>query len=124
MEAYKKAVIINEFQDWLRDNGFAYEKEVDFRNIMNTDRKFRADYELFSIKRGKKHRLYIIVEINGGQWISGRHTRGGKCYENDLKKLNIASVNGYYILQYTYEMLARNEYIEDFLKIKQQIQTF
>ena len=69
---------------------------------MDTDRKFRADYLLLKDK--------IIIEINGGQYINGRHNRGGIGYENDLTKLNIAQKNGFKIYQFTYEMINRREY--------------
>ena len=45
------------------------------------------------------------------------HNRGGKGYENDLQKINLAQRNGYTVFQYTYEMLQRREYIEDFKHI-------
>ena len=79
------------------------QQEVVFSSIMPTKRKFRADYYLPN-KR-------IIIEVNGGQYLQGRHNRGGKGYENDLFKLNLAQQNGFKVYQFTYEMLARNEHI-------------
>jgi very-short-patch-repair endonuclease len=78
------------------------EEEVVFNKVMNTKRRFRADYMIHDIK--------VIIEINGGQWIRGRHNRAGKGYENDLTKLNLAQYNDYKIYQFTYEMLKRSEY--------------
>ena len=77
---------------------------------MDPDRRFRADYLL------TLNDMQIIVEINGGHWISGRHNRG-KGYENDLVKSNLAQVNGYYFLQYTYGQLKERLYIADITKI-------
>jgi hypothetical protein len=51
-----------------------------------------------------------MVEINGGQWIRGRHNRGGEGYEEDLTKLNLAQSFGFKVYQFTYEMLERQEY--------------
>ena len=82
------------------------QKEKTFNKIMPTKRLFRCDYLLPNLK--------IIVEVNGGQWNNGRHNRGGKGYENDLMKLNIAQKNGYKVYQFTYEMLIRMEY-RDFI---------
>jgi len=73
---------------------------------MKTTRRFRADY---CIKN-----KFIVIEVNGGQFTGGRHNRGGKGYENDLTKGNIASLNGWVYLQYTYQMLKRDEHILDF----------
>ena len=79
-------------------------QEVVFSSFMNTKRKFRADFLCPTLK--------IIWEINGGQYLNGRHNRGGVGYENDLTKLNMAQVNGYKILQFTYQMLSRGEHLE------------
>jgi len=84
-------------------------KEAVFSKIMPTKRKFRADYYLPAQK--------IILEVNGGQFSDGRHTRGGKGYENDLVKSNLASLNGFFYLQYTYQMLATGTYKNDILLI-------
>lgn len=80
-------------------------KEVVFNKIMDTKRRFRADYLLND---------NIIVEINGGQWVNGRHNRGGKGYGNDLTKSNIANFNDFKYFQFTYEMLKSLEY-ENFI---------
>ena len=68
---------------------------------MPTNRRFRADYYLPNLK--------TIIEVNGGQYINGRHNRGGVGYENDLTKLNLAQRHGFKIYQFTYEMIKRGE---------------
>jgi very-short-patch-repair endonuclease len=78
-------------------------QEVVFSHFMPTNRKFRADFLCPGLK--------MIIEINGGQYNSGRHTRGGKGYETDLTKLNLAQMNGYKIIQFTYQMLQRGEHL-------------
>ncbi len=42
----------------------------------------------------------VIIEINGGVWIGGRHTSGSG-FVKDMEKLNAAAILGYRILQYT-----------------------
>jgi very-short-patch-repair endonuclease len=42
----------------------------------------------------------LAVEIEGGTWSGGRHTRG-KGYESDLEKYNTAQLMGYTVLRYT-----------------------
>ena len=81
------------------------QQEVVFNTIMNTKRRFRADYLCPNLK--------LIIELNGGQWVNGRHNRGGKGYENDLTKLNLAQRNGFQVWQYTYEMISRGELKKD-----------
>ena len=76
-------------------------KEAVFKDIMPTKRRFRADYYLPNLK--------TIIEVNGGQYINGRHNRGGAGYENDLTKLNLAQRHGFKIYQFTYEMIKRGE---------------
>lgn len=48
----------------------------------------------------------VAVEIMGGTWTQGRHTRGGG-YEADCEKLNAATLAGWRVLSYTYPMLER-----------------
>lgn len=82
-----------------------YLKKIDtvqLEAVLVPGRRFRADYCLPNKK--------IVVEINGGQWINGRHNRGGKGYEDDLQKLNLLQAQGYKVYQFTYEMLLRQEY--------------
>ena len=98
MNKLQRQLVIKEFENYLN----TFEKEVVFNKIMPTKRRFRADYLL----RAKR----IIIEINGGQYINGRHNRGGKGYENDLTKLNLAQKNGFIVYQFTYEMLMSQEY--------------
>ena len=105
MTAAQRKKLLQEFEQHLRNCGYEFEKEVMFNTIMDTKRRFRADYFIPP---------YWIVEINGGQWVNGRHNRGGAGYENDLRKINIAQSNGIYVFQFTYEMLAKQEY-KDFI---------
>lgn len=104
MDKLERQLVIIEFEKHLKSEYGEFRKEVLFNKIMNTKRQFRADYFLPEYN--------IIIEINGGQWNNGRHNRGGKGYENDLTKLNLAQKHGYAIYQFTYEMLLRMEYKE------------
>lgn len=42
----------------------------------------------------------VAVEIDGGTWSGGRHTRG-KGFEGDCEKLNTAAVEGWCVLRFT-----------------------
>ena len=70
----------------------------EYRFIPN--RKFRADFAW------PKHR--ILLEVNGGVWIGGRHTRG-KGYERDLEKMNLAQDNDWKIFQFTPQQFKNGE---------------
>jgi len=98
-------LLLKEFEQFLSKNNLQFSKEVVFSNIMPTKRQFRADYFILKMR--------IIIEINGGQYMTGRHNRGGKGYENDLVKSNLANINGFYYLQYTYQQLSKQLYVKD-----------
>lgn len=46
----------------------------------------------------------VAVELEGGVYSGGRHTRG-KGFETDCEKYNLAILNGWYVLRYTTNML-------------------
>ena len=54
----------------------------------------------------------VLVEINGGQWTGGRHTRPGAGYEGDLRKANAAAAAGWTVLAFTPGMVERGEAVE------------
>lgn len=60
-------------------------------------RKWRADYAIPSES--------LLIEIEGGVWTRGRHTRG-KGYIKDLEKYNAAVLLGYLLLRYTPQQTA------------------
>ena len=94
-------ILLRVLKDYLSRFGQVH-TEVVFSKIMPTKRRFRADFFL---------EPNVIVEVNGGQWVGGRHNRGGS-YEKDLEKMNLAQANGFMYFQYTYEMLRRGAYNE------------
>jgi hypothetical protein len=59
-------------------------------------RKWRADY-CWPIHK-------VIVEIEGGAWSQGRHTRGAG-FVADMAKYNQAALLGYAVLRYTPQQL-------------------
>lgn len=46
----------------------------------------------------------IAVEIEGGNWTGGRHTRGSG-FEMDCKKYNLAALRGWKVFRFTSGML-------------------
>lgn len=43
----------------------------------------------------------LAVELQGGQWTLGRHTRGGNEYRDELEKHRAAAIQGWLVLCYT-----------------------
>jgi very-short-patch-repair endonuclease len=68
--------------------------EREYRFMPN--RRFRFDRAWPSIK--------LAVELEGGIWIRGRHTRPAG-YEADCEKYNLAVCNGWRVLRFTGKML-------------------
>jgi len=57
-----------------------------------TNRKFRFDFANLENK--------IAIEIEGGIYTNGRHTRGSG-FLKDMEKYNLAVLNGWKLLRYT-----------------------
>ena len=72
----------------LRVLKISFEQEYKF----HPKRKWRADFHIV----GKM----ILVEVEGGIWSNGRHTRG-KGYIGDMEKYNAAVVMGYQVLRFS-----------------------
>ena len=103
MNKLEKIAVYNEFLVYLRAKFGKVYTEVNYSEIMPTKRRFRTDFLV---------RPNILIEINGGQFINGRHNRGGNGYENDLVKGNLAQKFGYKFYQFTYEMLKDRKYLD------------
>jgi hypothetical protein len=67
---------------------FTIETEYKFHST----RKWRFDYAIPEYK--------IAIEIEGGMWINGRHTRGSGAI-GDLEKYNQAVLLGWRLLRFT-----------------------
>lgn len=64
-----------------------FEQEYKF----HPDRKWRADFFITGTN--------ILIEVEGGVWSGGRHTRG-KGYLGDMEKYNAAAVMGFKVLRF------------------------
>ena len=49
----------------------------------------------------------VAVELEGGTWIKGAHTRGNH-YRSDCEKYNFAQISGWKVLRFTGDMLEEN----------------
>lgn len=80
--------------NWRALGGPALKAEYRF----NDRRKWRFDFAC------PTHRL--AVEVEGGQWTGGRHTRGGG-FQADCEKYNAATLAGWRVFRFTGPMLKR-----------------
>ncbi|WP_025094579.1 hypothetical protein [Acinetobacter soli] len=71
----------------LRGCKINFEQEYKF----HPDRKWRADFFITGTN--------ILIEVEGGIWSGGRHTRG-KGYLGDMEKYNAAAILGFKVLRF------------------------
>ncbi|WP_151833584.1 DUF559 domain-containing protein [Acinetobacter ursingii] len=76
----------------LRVLKIGFEQEYKF----HPERKWRADFLITGTK--------ILVEVEGGIWSGGRHTRG-KGFIADMEKYNAAAVMGFKVLRFSTEQV-------------------
>ena len=88
----------------LRALNIEFDQEFKF----HPSRMWRADFHL----KGKK----ILVEVEGGIWSNGRHTRG-KGYLGDLEKYNAATMMGYQVIRFSTEQVKSGSAIEQIFKL-------
>ncbi len=76
----------------LRACRISFEQEYKF----HPKRKWRADFLITGTR--------ILIEVEGGVWSGGRHTRG-KGYIGDMEKYNSASMMGFTVLRFCTEQV-------------------
>jgi very-short-patch-repair endonuclease len=86
------------FKKHLRELNLCWQSEVKFHQL----RKWQFDFVLG--QDGEP--LHIAVEIEGGIWAAGRHTRGAG-YQKDLDKYNAATIRGWRVLRFSTEDIMR-----------------
>ena len=79
-----------------KQTGYSFEPEYKFCKT----RKWRFDYANFDLK--------VAIEIEGGAYTNGRHTRG-KGFINDMEKYNMAVELGWVVLRYTPDQMYKAE---------------
>lgn len=83
----------------LRAHNIAFTTEFKFCS----SRKWRSDFYVTSTQ--------ILIEVEGGTWSGGRHTRG-KGYEQDCEKYSWAAANGWTVLRFTTGQIKSGQAIE------------
>jgi very-short-patch-repair endonuclease len=87
----------------LAQAGIPFEREAKFY----ANRRWRAD---FLLPRN------IIIEVEGGAWVGGRHVTGSG-FARDMEKYNKAAELGYTVLRYTPAMIEDGSAIEQIRRI-------
>lgn len=91
------------------------EPEEEYR--FSSDRRYRFDFAWPHIA--------MAVEVEGGIWTNGRHTRGTG-YKDDCKKYNYAQSRGWMVLRYPGDMVESGEALEqitELIRIREQTPT-
>lgn len=81
-----------------------FEQEFKF----HPERKWKADFHLIDKK--------ILVEVEGGIWSGGRHTRG-KGYLGDLEKYNAATMMGFQVIRFSTDQVKSGHAIQQIEKM-------
>lgn len=84
--------------------GVEVEKEYKF----HLKRRWRFDYAIPAFK--------IALEVEGGVWTSGRHTRGGG-FIGDMEKYNTATCLGWRIVRCTPDQLLTTDTLQMIKKL-------
>ena len=85
----------------LRAHNIPFEREYRF----HVSRKYRFDFFIAPS---------LGIEVEGGIWSSGRHSRGTGM-ENDMRKYNLAASKGFVVLRYSTGMIQSGEAIAQIL---------
>lgn len=72
------------------------------------NRKFRADFAFVEQR--------ILIEVEGGIYTNGRHTRGAG-YTKDMEKYNLAAELGYVVLRYSPNDLLKSATFEQIKRV-------
>jgi len=75
-------------------------------------RRFRADFAYPDKK--------LLIEVEGGVWVRGAHTRGGH-YNSDCEKYNLATLKGFRVLRFTSNMIKDGSAINTIEKVLGEI---
>ncbi len=100
--------IPNEFEAKLAGELKTLKIEFEQEFKFHPDRKWKADFHLVDKK--------ILVEVEGGIWSGGRHTRG-KGYLGDLEKYNAATMMGFQVIRFSTDQVKSGHAIQQIEKM-------
>ena len=94
------------FEELMLNEGIDYIPEFPVKNLMPEPEKFKHRFRIDSVIKNDITK-YLCVEIEGGIWSKGRHTRG-KGYYNDILKYNSIIIAGYPLLRFPADIVKEN----------------
>lgn len=97
LKKMRKSEIVDLFAKQLEKEKLYFEREYRF----HPTRKWRFDFALAKM---------IAVEIEGGIWTQGRHTRGSG-FIKDCEKYNTATAMGWQVFRFPTDMVKSGEAI-------------
>ena len=100
--------VLNEFETKLARELKALKINFEQEFYFHPERKWRADFHLVNKK--------ILVEVEGGIWTGGRHTRG-KGYLGDLEKYNAATMMGFQVIRFSTDQVKSGHAIQQIEKM-------
>jgi very-short-patch-repair endonuclease len=80
--------------------GLPLPDELEYQFALSIGRKWRSD--------GYYRAARLLVEVDGGSWVGGRHNHPSG-FEEDCRKLSTAATLGYRVVRVTGAMIARGE---------------
>ena len=104
----KKERVISEGEAKLAQHLKSYKIEFQTEFQFNPERKWRADFYILGSK--------VLIEVEGGIWSNGRHTRA-QGYLGDMEKYNSAQELGYSVYRYSTEQVKSGKAIEDIRRL-------
>ncbi|MFC2996753.1 DUF559 domain-containing protein [Acinetobacter sichuanensis] len=104
----KKERVVSEGEAKLAQHLKSYKIEFQTEFQFNPERKWRADFYILGSK--------VLIEVEGGIWSNGRHTRA-QGYLGDIEKYNSAQELGYSVYRYSTEQVKSGKAIEDIRRL-------
>lgn len=104
----KKERVVSEGEAKLAQHLKFYNIEFQAEFQFNPERKWRADFYIVGSN--------VLIEVEGGIWSSGRHTRGKGCL-GDMEKYNSAQLLGYSVYRYSTEQVKSGKAIDEIRRL-------
>lgn len=95
------------FEKLLKEEGLSFDKEFLLKNLMPKPELFKHNYKLDYVINHINGIDKLVVEVEGGVFTSGRHTKGVG-FSNDILKYNSIIFAGYPLLRFTAIMIKEN----------------